>query len=134
MKKTALFVAALASLTFAAILPAQDAALRKSDIVRMLSGSTYTATEVADIVSANCLSFEPTERDYNDFRSLGADAGVLAAIDGCVEGVAEAAPVPQQVPTVAVALGDERTAPQAGLLPLIQHKPHVDDREAVWHQ
>ncbi len=80
---------------------AQDTELRKSDIVRLLSGSTYTAAEVASIVRANCLSFEPTERDYADFRDLGADASVVSAIQGCVQGVAPV-PEPQALPTVDV--------------------------------
>ena len=63
-----------------ASLEAQETELRKSDIVRLLSGSTYTVVEVATIIRTNCLSFEPTERDYADFRDLGADASVVSAI------------------------------------------------------
>jgi hypothetical protein len=80
---------------------AQDTELRKSDVVRLLSGSTYSVVEVATIIRTNCLSFEPTERDYADFRDLGADASVISAIQGCVEGVV-AAPEPQALPSVDV--------------------------------
>jgi hypothetical protein len=69
--------------------PAQDAPLRKSDIVRMLSGSTYSVAEVATIVRSNCLSFAPTERDLSDFRDLGASDAVLTAVRNCAARAAE---------------------------------------------
>jgi len=59
------------------------APLRKSDLVRLLSGSVMSQQEIAQLVSRNCLTFAPTDRDRSDFRRLGAEAGVLAAIDGC---------------------------------------------------
>jgi hypothetical protein len=59
------------------------APLRKSDLVRLLSGSAMTQQEIAQLVSRNCLTFAPTERDRNDFRRLGAEPVVLAAVDGC---------------------------------------------------
>lgn len=64
---------------------AQDAPLRKSDIVRMLSGSTYSVDEVATIVRSNCLSFTPSARDLADFRELGANEAVLGAVRGCAD-------------------------------------------------
>lgn len=82
--------------TLAAPAVAQDAALRKSDIVRMLSGSTYSVAEVATIVRSNCLSFTPTERDLADFRQLGADDAVLTAVRDCAEQRQEPAAQPQQ--------------------------------------
>ena len=81
---------------------AQDAPLRKSDIVRMLSGSTYSVAEVASIVRANCLSFAPTERDLSDFRALGANDAVLTAVRQCAEDAGQAA-APQPTPTPAPA-------------------------------
>ncbi len=59
------------------------APLRKSDLVRLLSGSVMTQREIAQLVSRNCLTFVPTDRDRSDFRLLGAEAPVLAAVDGC---------------------------------------------------
>ena len=59
------------------------APLRKSDLVRLLSGSVMSQPEIAQLVSRNCLTFAPTDRDRSDFRRLGAEAAVLAAIDGC---------------------------------------------------
>jgi hypothetical protein len=66
--------------------------LQKSDVIRLLTGTTYSKAEVAGIVRQSCLSFAPTERDRNDFRALGADDAVMAAIDRCARPAA-AAPV-----------------------------------------
>ena len=41
--------------------------LRKSDLVRLLSGAMMSPGELAQLVRRNCLTFEPTERDRNDF-------------------------------------------------------------------
>ena len=59
------------------------ASLRKSDLVRLLSGAVVSPVELARLVRRTCLTFEPTERDRNDFRLLGADASLLAAVDEC---------------------------------------------------
>ncbi len=67
------------------------APLRKSDLVRLLSGSVMTQQEIAQLVSRNCLSFDPTERDRLDLRRLGAEAAVVAAMDGCARRAAHAA-------------------------------------------
>ena len=56
---------------------------RKSDLVRLLSGAVVSPVELAQLVRRNCLTFDPTERDRNDFRLLGADASLLAAVDEC---------------------------------------------------
>ncbi|MEE8487596.1 MAG: hypothetical protein V3S56_05465, partial [Gemmatimonadota bacterium] len=106
-------LAAVVGLGSPAPLDAQEAALRKSDIVRLLSGSTYTVAEVATIIRTNCLSFTPTERDYNDFRSLGADATVVSAIEGCVS-VEGPAPMPRPVPTIDVELEADSIVVAAG--------------------
>jgi len=57
--------------------------LRKSDLVRLLSESTQSSLELAQLVSRHCLTFEPTDRDRHDFRLLGADSAVLTAVEGC---------------------------------------------------
>ncbi len=72
------------NLILVAWLVAQGVApLRKSDLVRLLSGSVMSQEEMAQLVRRNCLSFTPTERDRADFRRLGAEAPVLAAVDAC---------------------------------------------------
>jgi hypothetical protein len=58
--------------------------LRKTDLIRHLSGSALGKPEIADLIRRNCLSFTPTERDRADLRALGADAGIMARIDECV--------------------------------------------------
>ena len=57
--------------------------LRKSDLVRLLSGATMPPVELAQLVRRNCLTFHPTDRDRNDFRLLGADPSLLTAMDEC---------------------------------------------------
>jgi len=72
------------SALFAVVLAMQGPApLRKSDLVRLLSGAVMSPVELAEMVRRTCLTFEPTDRDRNDFRLLGADASLLAAVDDC---------------------------------------------------
>jgi len=70
------------------------APLRKSDLVRLLSGSVMSQQEIAQLVSRNCLTFTPTERDRSDFRRLGAEAPVLAAMDACARRATRPPPRP----------------------------------------
>ena len=91
----ALLAAVLASSPATGI--AQEAEpLQKSDIIRLLTGTTYSKAEVAGIIRQSCLSSTPTERDLSDFRALGADETVMAAIGGCSGGPA-VAPVALQL-------------------------------------
>src|SRR5467141_1600681 len=72
------------TLLLALFLVTQGAApLRKSDLVRLLSGSAMSSVELAQFVGRKCLTFEPTERDRTDFRRLGADRALLDAVDRC---------------------------------------------------
>jgi hypothetical protein len=65
-------------------LPAQSAApLRKTDLVRLLANPLIQRTEIAAVVRRNCLAFQPTERDWSDLRTLGADADVLGSVGEC---------------------------------------------------
>jgi hypothetical protein len=59
------------------------AALRKTDLVRLLSGAGMSSVDLSQLVRRNCLTFQPTERDRNDLRVLGADASLLAAVEEC---------------------------------------------------
>ena len=59
------------------------ASLRKTDLVRLLSGAGMSPAELTQLVRRNCLTFQPTERDRNDLRMLGADASLLSAVDDC---------------------------------------------------
>jgi hypothetical protein len=57
--------------------------LRKTDVIRLLASPLIEKDEVAALIRRNCLSFAPTERDWDDFRRLGADPGILASIATC---------------------------------------------------
>ena len=105
---------AAVSLLLALLVAVQGSApLRKSDLVRLLSGAMMSSSELAELVSRNCLTFDPTERDRNDLRMLGADAAMLAAVDACARRnatrsvsptPARAAPKPSPVPARPVRL------------------------------
>lgn len=72
------------ALAFPATAPAQDAGpLLKSDLVRMMTASNYTPTEMAAIVRMNCVGFEPTARDRNQLGNLPNAAVVLAEVERC---------------------------------------------------
>jgi Big-like domain-containing protein len=76
-----------------------DGPLRKTDLVRLLTGGTLVPYELAALVRRHCLSFTPTSRDRADLTALGADSAVLREIDACVRqaGVASA-PAPPAAP------------------------------------
>jgi len=71
------------SAMLAALVLQGSAPLRKSDLVRLLSGAGMSPGELAQLVRRNCLTFQPTDRDRNDFRLLGAEPSLLAAVDDC---------------------------------------------------
>lgn len=92
-----------------------ETALRKSDLVRYLTGSTYSKGEIAAIVRRNCLAFTPSDRDRLDLKNLGANEEIFREIDRCVnsgnKGVTAeapakpAAPPPPVTPTLTVING-----------------------------
>jgi hypothetical protein len=57
--------------------------LQKSDIVRLLTGGTYSDSEIAGMIGRSCLSFRPTDRDLQNFRTLGASETVMSAVQAC---------------------------------------------------
>jgi hypothetical protein len=84
--------------------------LRKTDLVRLLSGLSLAQDELAALIRRSCLAFTPTGRDRADFVALGADSAVLREIDGCVRrraasGASEAAPSPHRPPLSGVRSG-----------------------------
>src|SRR5207247_10744420 len=80
----ALGVPAAVSMLLALLVAMQGSApLRKSVLVGLLSGAMLSSNELVELVSRNCLTFDPTARDRNDLRMLGADAAMLAAVEGC---------------------------------------------------
>ena len=78
-----LFVAA-ANPAGAQVDGARPEPLRKTDLIRMLTGTTMTPAQIAAAVQRNCLSFTPTARDRQNLVQVGADSTILARIDGCV--------------------------------------------------
>lgn len=57
--------------------------LDKIEIVRLLTNPLFAQTEVADVVRRSCVSFRPTERDWDDLRSAGASGEVIASVAAC---------------------------------------------------
>ncbi|HEV8303922.1 MAG TPA: Ig-like domain-containing protein [Gemmatimonadales bacterium] len=98
------------TLLVAVLLASQGLApLRKSDLVRLLSGSAMTQQEIAELVRRNCLTFDATERDRQDLRRLGAEAVLLSAVDGCARReAARAAPRPPAPPPSAARVAPPR--------------------------
>ncbi len=58
--------------------------LRKTDLIRMLTGNTLTPAQIAALVQRHCLSFTPTARDRENLAQVGADSTIMARINGCV--------------------------------------------------
>lgn len=90
--------------------------LRKTDLIRLLTGSTMTPAEIAAQVQKNCLAFTPTPRDRANLVALGADSIVLARIDACTRARAAAlvrrpAPAPTAPVTPAPARAPVPAAP-----------------------
>ncbi len=75
--------AAVIVLVLVLLLTQGTAPLRKSDLVRLISGSALSPVELAQLVRRNCLTFQPSDRDRTDFQRLGADRLLLAAMDEC---------------------------------------------------
>lgn len=106
------------------------APLRKSDLVRLLSGSAMSQQEITQLVGRNCLTFDPTERDRQDFRRLGAEAPVLAALDGCARRAAaratpRARPAPRSLPVVARPVPTQPSAAAPSPPPAMRTPPAV---------
>jgi len=87
MSRTARALAGVLSFSLAATAAhAQEAVpLHKGDLVRFLTGSTYSKPEIAAIVRRACLAFTPTTRDYQNLRELGATTAVVDAMRTCTE-------------------------------------------------
>lgn len=76
--------AALVALLLVAPLAAQEAEpLTKTELVQLLAGDAYGPAEVVAIVRRSCVTFEPTSRDFEDFRRLGAGQELLRALEDC---------------------------------------------------
>lgn len=109
------FSAGLAILALA--LPASASAqeggpLLKSDLVRMMTASNYTATEMAAIVRMNCVGFEPTTRDRRQLGNLPNADVVMAEVDRCMSRPRSAGTVAAAAQTAAAEPTTERAPPR----------------------
>ncbi len=98
--------AALTAVTFVISpepLMAQETGLSKSALVRVVVSSDTPADKLATVRS-RCLSFEPTEGDWQDLRNLGATEELIDAARQCAA----------DARAVTVALSASRTTVQAG--------------------
>jgi len=77
-------LAVMALLLPAAASAQEGGPLLKSDLVRMMTASNYTATEMAAIVRMNCVGFEPTNRDRSQLGNLPNADVVMAEVDRCM--------------------------------------------------
>lgn len=74
------------SLAYTATAHAQEAQpLHKGDLVRFLTGSTYSKPEIAAIIRRACLAFTPTDRDMANLRDLGATSAISSAMKTCTD-------------------------------------------------
>ncbi|HEY7194063.1 MAG TPA: Ig-like domain-containing protein [Gemmatimonadales bacterium] len=109
--------------------------LRKSDLVRLLSAAAMSPEELAQLVRHNCLTFVPTQRDRNDFRALGADPSMMAAIDECARRSARRrTPPPARAAPARTVAPARPTAPPpavATVPPAVIQVQRIDDRASA---
>jgi tetratricopeptide (TPR) repeat protein len=111
---------------------AQDAApLHKGDLVRFLTGTTYSKPEIAAIIRRACLAFSPTTRDFQNLRDLGATTSIVGAMRECTANnnraarAATAAPAP--VRPVEIDLPYRRVSAPAGAVAQLTVTVHRGD-------
>lgn len=66
--------------------PGQETAqepLSKSQLIRQLATMPDRQARIVERVEASCLSFDPTERDLEDLRAVGANPDVIEAVRTC---------------------------------------------------
>lgn len=72
--------------------------LLKADLVRLLTTRALSSEEIASLISRNCLAFEPTARDLEQFDNLGANDAIMSAIETCgTERLVQVAPLSARV-------------------------------------
>ena len=99
--------------------------LRKSDLVRVLTGTTYSKTEIASMVRRSCLAFVPTSRDRQDLRELGATQPIFDQIDLCVrKGNKPDAPTPLPPRPVELTVVDRAASAPSGTVAYITVRLH----------
>jgi hypothetical protein len=89
--------------------------LRKTDLIRLLSGGTMTPGQIATLIERNCVSFKPTARDRRNLTALGADEAVMASIDACLD--------ERATPPVATPSRSPAAAPARAPAPVVEAPP-----------
>lgn len=122
---------ALAALMPAALGAQQEdsgSKLRKSDLVRVLTGTTYSKAEIASMVRRSCLAFVPTARDRQDLRELGATQAIFDQIDLCVrKGNKPTAPTPPPPRPLELSVVDRSSSAPSGTVAYITVSLHRGD-------
>lgn len=86
--------------------------LRKTDLIRLLTGRTMSPEQIVALVRRNCLSFTPTARDRENLIAVGADSTLLGHIEACTRARAAAsAPPKRPAAPVATVRRPSRTPP-----------------------
>ncbi|MEJ2482718.1 MAG: TonB family protein [Gemmatimonadota bacterium] len=91
--------------------------LLKSDLVRMMTGNSYSAEEVLQIVRMNCVAFAPSDRDRNDLARLFDGDELLDEIDRCrkvghADGYRHGVPVARTATAVALPEAPQTEGPR----------------------
>jgi len=121
-------LATLAPAALGAQQGAEGSKLRKSDLVRVLTGTTYSKTEIASMVRRSCLAFVPTARDRADLRELGATQVIFDQIDICVrKGNKPDAPAPPPPRPLALTVVDRSASAPSGTVAYITVSLHRGD-------
>lgn len=84
--------------------------LTRSDLTRMLEGTTYTPGEVVEMVRRACLGFRLSDDDLRRFRELGATGEVVDALVACREDESADEDGDAPAPPVSLVLPDSVTA------------------------
>jgi tetratricopeptide (TPR) repeat protein len=115
-----LAIVALAPAALGAQQGAEGSKLRKSDLVRVLTGTTYSKAEIASMVRRTCLAFVPTARDRADLRELGATQAIFDQIDLCVrKGNKPEAPAPPPPRPLELSVVDRSSSAPSGTVAYI---------------
>jgi tetratricopeptide (TPR) repeat protein len=113
-------VVAIAPSALGAQQGAEGSKLRKSDLVRVLTGTTYSKAEIASMVRRSCLAFVPTARDRQDLRELGATQAIFDQIDLCVrKGNKPGAPAPPPPRPLELSVVDRASSAPSGTVAYI---------------
>jgi TonB family protein len=117
-----------------------EGTLLKSDLVRMMTGDSYSAEEVLQIVRMNCVGFQPSDRDRKDLSRLFDGDALIDEIDRCrkvgqAEGYRRGVPVARTASSVAVPAAPTSEGPRFdppaltsdGIAPPALERPPVGD-------